>query len=517
MTKEPKMRNGLTRRLILATLVVVVLAGASLYAWNMFNQPRNGVPEPSYWPTVSWRTTTPEAVGIDSTKLALGMQAIKDNGISIHSLLIIGEGEVLLNGHFYPYDGTTYHDMASCTKSVMTTLIGIAVDHGKLSLDDKVLSFFPDRTVANRDTRKEMVTVRHLASMSSGFSCIALPREVTLDEMQASVDWVQFALDRPMATDPGKRFLYDSLGMHLLSAILEEATGMTSLEFARQNLFGPLGISKVYWPSDPQGHTRGWGDLSLYPADSAKIGFLFLHGGRWDGRQIVSSSWVTAATSRQIHPGGDYGEDYGYGWWISAVGDEPAYFQAEGRQTQRILVVPSMNLVLVETGAGFNTDDVNSYIEASIVDLQKPLQANPAGVAELEAVLAKCAEKPAAQAVPPLPSTAFGVSGKTFVFDDGVIRSVRLDFDGSSAATYYLDVRHEDEIRVGGAGLDGVWRPSLSAKPAIARGSWTDDQTFTLEYYEGPGLNYYKFVLRFDGDLVTLSAAGLGTMEGRLP
>lgn len=502
--------------MILPALILIVVAGASLYAWNLFSQPTNSVPEPSYWPTAGWRTTTPEAAGLDSAKLAQGMRAVKDNHISIHSLMIVGKGEVILDAYFYPYDGSTYHDMASCTKSVMTTLIGIAVDQGKLSLDDKLLSFFPDRTIANRDARKEGVTVRHLVSMSSGFSCVALPREATLDEMQASEDWVQFALDRPMANDPGKKFVYDSLGMHLLSAILEEATGMPSREFAEKNLFGPLSIEDYYWPSDPQGYTRGWGDLSLHPADSAKFGFLFLHEGGWEGRQIVSREWVAAATSRQTDPGGDYPEDYGYGWWISAPGDEPPYFQAEGRQTQRILVVPSMNIVLVETGAGFDTDDVNSYIEAAIVDLQKPLPANPAGVAELDAAVAMCAEKPAAQPVPPLPDTAYAVSGKTYVFDSGIIRSLRFDFDDSASAVLHLNVAHEDVTRAVGVGLDGVWRPSISARPALSRGSWTDDQTFTLEYFEGPGLSYYKFVIRFDGGGVTVEVSGLGTMQGRL-
>jgi CubicO group peptidase (beta-lactamase class C family) len=503
-------------RLVIFLIVLVAIAAASLYAWRTFGPDADALPAPTYWPTAGWHTNTPEAAGLDSVTLAEGLQAVKKSNINIHNLMLVGRGEVILDAYFYPYDGSTYHDMASCTKSVMTTLIGIAVDQGKLSLDDKVLSFFPDRTIANRDARKESVTVRQLASMCSGFSCTARPTEVTLAEMNESPDWVQFALDRPMAREPGKTFVYDSLGMHLLSAILQKATGMTALEFARQNLFGPLGIIDVHWPSDPQGYTRGWGDLCLHSGDAAKIGFLFMHGGKWENKQIVSREWVKAATSRQIDAGGDYPEDYGYGWWISAEGDEPPYFQAEGRQTQRILVVPSMNLIVVATGGGYNLDDVTQYVEEAIVDLEKPILANPAGVAQLEAAVAKCVERPPAQPVPSFPDVAHAISGKTFAFEAGIIRSIRLDFNDSAVALLHLDVNIEDNPRLLRVGLDGVYRPSISERPSVARGSWTDDKTFTIDYNEGPGLNYYRLVMRFEGDHVTVEIAGLGTMEGNL-
>jgi len=212
---------------------------------------------------------------------------------------------VVVDAYFYPYDGQTVHDVASVTKSVMTTLIGIAADQGKLELDQPLVSFFPGRTIANRDAGKEHITVRHLASMSSGLDCTADYDEATLREMQASSDWVQFTLDRPMIDEPGSRFVYCSPGMHLLSAILQQATGMTALDFARQNLFEPLGIHDVIWPADPQGVTHGWGDLYMHPHDMAKLGYLWLNHGQWGGRQIVSRAWVEDSAKVQIKTGGD--------------------------------------------------------------------------------------------------------------------------------------------------------------------------------------------------------------------
>jgi CubicO group peptidase (beta-lactamase class C family) len=140
--------------------------------------------------------------------------------------------------------------------------------------------------------------------------------------MQASPDWVQFTLDRPMIDEPGSRFVYCSPGMHLLSAILQQATKMTALDFARQSLFEPLGIRDVVWPADPQGVTHGWGDLYLHPHDMAKLGYLWLNHGQWEGRQIVSRAWVEDSVKVQMRTGGD--DDYGYGWWVTGKEGEHA-------------------------------------------------------------------------------------------------------------------------------------------------------------------------------------------------
>jgi CubicO group peptidase (beta-lactamase class C family) len=229
------------------------------------------VPRIAAAPTDGWPTTTPEEQGLDSAKLADALLAMQQKVPDIHSFLLIRDGKVVVDASFYPYDGSTPHDLASVTKSVMTTLIGIAADQGKLRLDQPVLSFLPDRTIANRDSRKERITVAQLASMTSGFDCVGEPDEPTLAAMQASDDWVQFTLDLPMVAEPGSRWEYCSPGMHLLSAILTKATGMTALDFAWANLFGPLAMREVIWPADPQGITHGWGDLHLHPRDAADL------------------------------------------------------------------------------------------------------------------------------------------------------------------------------------------------------------------------------------------------------
>jgi hypothetical protein len=129
-------------RLVVLAVVTVAVVFAGIYAWRELRPAEYAVPEPVYWPTTGWQSSTPEAQGFDSAKLAEGLQAIKENGTSVHSILIVRGGSVFLDAYFYPYDSSYYHDLASVTKSVMTTLIGIAADQGKLDLDQPMLSFF---------------------------------------------------------------------------------------------------------------------------------------------------------------------------------------------------------------------------------------------------------------------------------------------------------------------------------------------------------------------------------------
>ena len=462
------------------------------------------------------RRVTTEEKGFDSGKLAKGLLEIQKKGIAINSLMMIHNDEVFLDAYFYPYDGSIYHDLASVTKSVTTTLIGIAAGQGKLDLDSPVLSFFPGYTFANLDERKERMTVRDLASMRSGLECGYNDDEPTLKEMRATQDWVQFALDQPMKNEPGKYFSYCGMSMHLLSAIVTQVTGMPALEYAKANLFGPLGIEEVYWPADPQGNNHGWGDLSLYPSDMAKLGTLFLHRGRWGEQQIFPAEWVDEAMQPYSTITGRK-EYYGYGWWISPEGEDPAYFLAAGNSGQRIQVFPDRDLIFVTTGSGFEFDQVVPYIVAALAD--GPLPPNPAGQDKLEEALKTIVKGPAPKAVPPLPEIASAVSGKTFVFgpECGIMRSASLDLEDPAEAVFTLDVVNEPYPRVSGVGLDGILRKSRAGRPVLARGEWWDAHTFAIEYYEGPGISYLKFVFHFkeDGGLI-LDLAGIAKCEGRM-
>jgi CubicO group peptidase (beta-lactamase class C family) len=493
-------------RPVIIALILVAVSVAGIFIWRAAKTSTANVPPPDYWPTTGWRSSTPEAQGFDSGKLAALLPAIREKNVQIHSLMVVRHGYVVLDATFYPYDGQTAHNVASVTKSMMTTLIGIAVDQGKLTLDDKMVSFFPDRPIANLDGRKADITVRHLASMSSGLDCTAGQDELTLKEMVASPDYVQFVLDRQVIGEPGKQFVYCSPAIHLLSPILQKAMGMTTLDFARQYLFEPLGFSEVMWPQDPQGYYNGWADVSLHPQDMAKLGLLFLHKGQWDGQQIVSRRWVEEATRVQVPTPAEEWDPYGYGWWM-----EPSIegvYRADGRGGQYIFVLPQWDMIVVTTGGGFEMGEFGDQLLASFADPENPLPPNPEGVARLEAAIKAVLRSPEPAPVALLPDMARAISGKTYIFDPNptTLQNAGLTFDDSSEATLFLKFGDRPLASVP-VGLDGVYRftPGPDGRPLAYRGAWTDPQTFLLEY-DGITNNDHAFLqFRFEGDRIDVS------------
>ena len=297
-----------------------------------------------------------------------------------------------------------------------------------------------------------------------------------------------------MVAEPGKRFCYDSPGMHLLSAILQETTGMTALDFARQHLFGPLGIQDVIWETDPQGYSRGWGDLHLLPEDLAKIGFLWLHRGSWDGQQIVPEAWVLDSVKPRSmfvkpYPG------YGNGWWIAWE----AYL-ASGRGGQIARVMASKNTIVVITGANFAYSQIETWLTPMLLMLKDTLPANPAGASALQTTLSAVEQGAAIWTANYTPGTAAEISGNTYICNNNPagIETIRLEFDGSAQASLFLKMGGMDMVLP--IGLDGSYR--LSSDGTGARGYWEDAQTFHFEAFD-IGLLSRKVV--FDGDKLEVS------------
>jgi CubicO group peptidase (beta-lactamase class C family) len=445
----------------------------------------------------------------------------EQNGIDIHSLLIIRNGYVVTDAYFYPFAPGYLHDLASATKSFTSSLIGIAIDKGAIeSVEQPVLDFFQERTVANLDENKEAMMLEDLLTMRSGFKCINQPTEVTLSEMMASPDWSQFALDLPMTAEPGRGYFYCSPNSHLLSAIIQETTGMSALAFAQEHLFGPLGISDVVWPADPQGNNWGWGDLKLAPHDMAKLGYLFLNEGLWDGQQVVSPAWVEAATT---------GASYGYQWWLKPRG---IYF-ATGVGGQEIWVLPDRDLVVVMTGAtggggsgAWGDRLMNSRI-IPLLDSTEPLPANPDGEAALESRIqdAAAAVQVQPEPVPPMPEIARQVADQTFVLDANPVgvQSMSLDFPEEAEAVLGLSFVDGNQIEWL-IGLDDVLRyfPGSDGLRAGAKGWWESGNVFVIDRQDIGGYARERISAAFEEDQVTIQIQDLNrpdavlTLAGRL-
>jgi len=315
----------------------------------------------TYWPTDAWRTSLPEEQGMDSRKLAEMLAAIQEEKLNIHSLLIIRNGYLVSESYFGPYQRDTRHELYSVTKSFVATLIGIALDKGYIDeTDQRILDFFPDEAFANLDHQKEDMTLEDVLTMRAGLEWEE--GDAAFGAIYSSPDWVKFMLDKPMTLPAGSQFNYCSGCSHLLSAILQQTTGMNTGDFAEQTLFKPLGISNVKWDRDETGiPIGGWG-LQITPRDMAKLGYLYLQNGQWDGEQIVSSQWVENAT--QTHTETDSELGYGYQWWTYP---SLAAYTALGLYGQTIFVVPEVDLVIVTTAEMDNHDEIFQLIEQYIL------------------------------------------------------------------------------------------------------------------------------------------------------
>ena len=326
--------------------ILIFFFFAFLTEYAVCEQPRKR----EYWPTNGWRSSTPEMQGMDSAKLLIADEFVQNRLPDTFSLLVVKNGYLVFEKYYSWGSPEKYAVVHSVTKSVTSALIGIAIDKGYLqSVDQKLIEFFPEFDTDDLDPRKKEISLRNLLTMSGGFKWN--DRGPSMRNWYLSSDWLKFAIQLPQENKPGDVFNYNSSTSHLLSIILSKSTKTSTLDFAKRNLFKPLGIESAYWHQDPQGYHIGGFGLGLSARDLAKIGFLYLNDGYWSGQPIVSESWVKESTARQIqafkHP--IYGRfGYGYQWWVKKV-DDCSSFRAWGRRGQFIVAVPELDLIIAVT------------------------------------------------------------------------------------------------------------------------------------------------------------------------
>ncbi|OKP84089.1 serine hydrolase [Paenibacillus sp. P3E] len=278
--------------------------------------------------------------------------------LHLRSCLISLQGE--LKFEYYRNDSTATEiaKINSCTKSILSSLICIAMDQGLLpESSSKAAEFFP-QLGRDTDKRKQEITIEHLLTLSAGFRWTEFGGQNSFPKMTRSPNWVKYVLEQPLAHDPGTHMEYNSGISQMLSAILVQASGISTAQFAEQFLFGPLGIEKYHWETDPQGiHTGGFG-LQLRPNDLLKFGELFLHGGVWEKKQVISRKWVARSTAPVILAEPPRRGGYGWHWWTDSFpltatdGGLPTamdYYYARGYAGQYVYVLPEIEAVVVLT------------------------------------------------------------------------------------------------------------------------------------------------------------------------
>jgi hypothetical protein len=343
----------------------------------------------SKWPTHGWAKDKPASVGLDEKVLA-GLDSDLESGkySLVDSFTLIrcgtevydkkyshdygriygkeaktrGPLNARLTGpynYFDPawhpyYHGTDLHTMQSVSKTTSSVILGIAITRGdfKAGLDSPLLNYFDVAKVKNVDDRKRRITLRHVLTMSTGLDW---NEEVAYDDprndadlMEATDDWVQYVIDRPMAHEPGKVFNYSSGVSELIAYIFQKETGQDIERYGEKYLFTPLSIEH-YWKRSPLGLVDTEGGLFLRGPDLAKIGYLYLHDGVWDGKQVVSKDWVKQSLAPSIDA--EEGFKYGFKWWLWPRGDGQHYvWMARGFGGQRLMVFPEEDLIAVFTG-----------------------------------------------------------------------------------------------------------------------------------------------------------------------
>lgn len=485
-------------------LLIVVAAVLTAPLLNAQTTPVD-VTAPEKWPTIAWAQSSPEAQGMSSSDLADALEFARAHQLNIHSLTIVRNGVIVLDAYFYPFASEMRHDVASVTKSIVSLLVGVAMEEGHLkSLDQPVVAVLPRTETRGLEPGKARVRVSDLLAMQSGLSCGFSPGEPELGAMTKSKDWLAYALSLPMAAEPGARFGYCSPNFHVLSAALSTVTKVNALEYARRRLFRSLGIQDVYWPADSMGVTHGWGDLQLRPRDMAKIGLLMLRTGQWDGRRIISKSWID--NSVIVHARVNENEDYGLGWWLSRR--VATLFEANGRGGQRISVVPDKNVVIVMTGGGFEPGDLGGYfLKALRADTPLPEDSN--GRARLAEVLRSISTPPVPRATVQS-ARARQVSRRVYTLQQNPmgIRSFAVEFSDSAEAVLRLGLTDGTEL-VQRLGLDGVYRVAAdkSGASSAGRGDWLPDGRFRAEFNRLARINRFLFDIDFRGEDVAVVAS----------
>ncbi len=317
-----------------------------------------------YWPTKGWKACKPEAVGMDSEKLLAAVEYAVTPAYKTDGMMIVRSGHIVAEAYPGNFGIESRHVSNSMAKSFTSAIVGIAIDKGFIpGIETKLCHYYEDWDCADKDDPRSRITLRHALTLTTGLEWHEDwtrwdPANNDALKMGASGHYVKYMSHRNGLHEPGKKFIYSTGDPMLLSKVIQDATGKTALEFARQILFAPLNITNVRWDGDRDGYTAtAWG-LYTTTRNFAKFGFLYLKKGRWEDRQIVPEKWVEQST--QTDSDVNMWKGYGYLWHVNlplrlsynksphpvdAIPEDG--YMAEGTKGQNIFIIPSKDLVIV--------------------------------------------------------------------------------------------------------------------------------------------------------------------------
>jgi CubicO group peptidase (beta-lactamase class C family) len=460
--------------------------------------------------------SSPEEQGISSAAILRFVEDADKQVDTMNSFMLVRHGRVVAEGWWVPYAAPTRHELYSLSKSFTSTAVGMAIAEGRMTLDDPVLSYFPDDAPAEPSENLKAMRVRDLLSMSTGQH----NEEVGKFSFDSPERLTRQFLAMPVAHKPGTHFVYNTPATYMLSAIVQKVSGMTVLDYLQTRLFDPLGIEHPTWPASAQGISLGGYGLSIRTEDIARFGQLYLQKGKWHERQLLPAAWVEMATARQTsngsNPDSDWDQGYGYQFWRCRHG----LYRGDGAFGQFCIVMPQQDAVVAITSGTTNMAAVMNLVWNDLLPTmrEKPLDADPDARQKLERTLAGLKVRPQqGSASSPL---AAQVLGKKFVIptNDQKLEALWLESGENSAQTLAARISGAvyripcgyGEWRKGR--LPYEWRKGQLAsgapaeEPVAATGAWTADDIYTAKVcaYETP--YYITLKLQFAGKQILLDA-----------
>lgn len=436
--------------------------------------------------------STPEAQGMSSTEILNFLNSVEEKKLNVHSVMVLRHGQVVAEGWWAPYAPDLKHTLYSLSKSFTSTAVGLAVAEKRMTVEDKVIKFFPNDLPATVNDNLAAMRVKDLLTMSTGHD-----KEPAV---RSEKNWAKAFLAQPVEHKPGTFFLYNSIATYMLSAIVQKLTGQTVLAYLKTRLFDPLGIEGADWEVDPQGiNTGGWG-LRLKTEDIAKFGQLFLQKGVWNGKRLVAADWIEDATKFEIQSKGgsrpkeenDWLQGYGYQFWRCR---HDAY-RGDGAFGQYCIVIPKENMVVAITSETSDMqavlDNVWNHLLGAVKG--KTLPADDLAQASLKRKLTTLA-LPILNVSSTSPLVA-QIDGKPFAMAENSlhVKTVSLNFGKDGGIFKMQDDQGEHRINCG-LGRWVVKETDLSALPLkltptkipgetqtkiASSGTWTDSNTFVL-------------------------------------
>jgi CubicO group peptidase (beta-lactamase class C family) len=469
----------------------------------------------------------PAAEGVSAQGILDFLDAAEKAKIELHSFMMLRHGRVIAEGWWEPYAPDLVHTMYSMSKSFTSTAVGFAVAEGKMKVDDKVISFFPDELPGKVSDNLAKMQVKHLLSMATGNE--KEPTGATIKEE----NWVKAFLAQNFAHEPGSAFMYNSAATYMCSAIVQKVTGKTILEYLTPRLFEPLGITGMRWETCPRGiNVGGWG-LSIQTEGLAKFGHLLLQKGAWNGKQLLPAAWIEEATSKHIQqPGGDkpdrpkaqndWLQGYGYQFWRC----QGTAFRGDGAFGQFTIVMPEQDAVVVMTAESKNMqgqiDLVWKHLLPACDAKESPAPDSETATRLVDKLRDLKLEVPKGSQSSPLASV---VSGKLFVLEPNALNLGTATIVVNEKSFTLLATTSTDAKLSDVTGRIESWLKTEAAVPGTpprliaggkprqtpvskiaASGTWTDPKilTMTLRYYETPHTDTVTCMFSRSGDEVAI-------------